>query len=144
MPKITEINNLDYDLDRESPYTGYEGYQIVLDDGNHLCLLISAGQSCCENYGYASTEDDLTQFIGADLMHYEIVDQDLAVKTNKLLGQEIYDSDRFPCDAGGVIFLNVQTSEGPFQFTVYNEHNGYYGHSAKVIYGDETLLEDVL
>ena len=34
---------------------------------------------------------------------------------------------------GGVMFVNITTSKGVLQFVAYNEHNGYYGHSACVI-----------
>jgi tRNA(Ile2) C34 agmatinyltransferase TiaS len=33
---------------------------------------------------------------------------------------------------GGVMFVNIETNEGTLQFVAYNEHNGYYGHIAKV------------
>ena len=33
---------------------------------------------------------------------------------------------------GGVMFVNLETDMGTLQFVAYNEHNGYYGHEAKV------------
>jgi hypothetical protein len=33
------------------------------------------------------------------------------------------------CDSGGgTQFVDFETSKGVFQLTVYNRHNGYYGH----------------
>ncbi|MEL3959481.1 hypothetical protein NST17_20225 [Caldifermentibacillus hisashii] len=31
------------------------------------------------------------------------------------------------------MFVDIITSNGTLQFVAYNEHNGYYGHEAKVI-----------
>ena len=31
------------------------------------------------------------------------------------------------------MFVNFETSNGTFQLTMYNTHNGYYGHSAVLV-----------
>lgn len=33
---------------------------------------------------------------------------------------------------GNTMFVNIDTDRGVLQFVAYNEHNGYYGHSASV------------
>ena len=33
---------------------------------------------------------------------------------------------------GGVMFVDIETDRGVLQFVAYNEHNGYYGHEARV------------
>lgn len=49
---------------------------------------------------------------------------------------------------GEAMFINFETSKGTLQFTLYNSHNGYYGHTAKVISkrpgNTEIIKEDCL
>ena len=40
-----------------------------------------------------------------------------------------------------VQFVNFKTNRGTFQFTVYNCHNGYYGHDITVTYNGEELYK---
>lgn len=110
-----EIHNVD----------DYEGYKIVTTK-QEILLLIEYGQCCCENYGYFITEDNLKDFCGSELLDIKIVDTEL--KVNSLKEREINISY-----GGDVMFVNIETSKGLLQFVAYNEHNGYYGHNAKVI-----------
>jgi hypothetical protein len=99
------------------------GFDIVTDKQTIQCR-IDNGQSCCENWGYFMTNDDVNEFIGAKLLDVAIVD--------KLLNEKKLD---MLCEAdveGGVMFVNFVTSQGVLQFTAYNSHNGYYGHEASV------------
>jgi hypothetical protein len=105
----------------EKKYGTYDGYEIVTDDQTVLVLIYN-GQSCCENWGYMSSEDNLAEFVGADLLSVELTDT--ALKTWQL--------DGYPLDVGAAQFVNVNTSKGLLQFVVYNEHNGYYGHDIVV------------
>lgn len=100
--------------------TDYDGYLIVTDKQT-IKLGISNGQSCCEDYGYFMTNDNLEEFKGANIHKIDIVD-DCLVKEK---APDIYE--------GGVMFVNIETDKGTLQFTAYNEHNGYYGHEALVI-----------
>ena len=109
----------------ESQDTGYNGYEIKTNE-QVIKLQISNGQSCCESYGHFMSEDDLDEFIGADLISVSIVDDALEkVKLEHADELEVYD--------GGVMFVNLETSKGLLQFVAYNAHNGYYGHEAKVV-----------
>lgn len=99
----------------------YEGF-IITTNEQIIKLAISGGQSCCENSGYFMSEDNINDFIGADLIKIEIVDTELR-KFEKLPDS---------LDEGGVMFVNITTSKGTLQFVAYNSHNGYYGHSAIV------------
>lgn len=76
-----------------------------------------------------SSDDDFSEYIGSELLCVDVVDKALNKKTDI----DIYE--------GGIIFLNLETSNGTLQFAVYNEHNGYYGHNAKVTCGDK-VIED--
>lgn len=118
MPTITEIRESSFQDGGKSGI--YDGYIITMDDGQTIELGISNGQSCCENWGYFITNDTPDEFIGAKVITVNIVNDCLEVdKAPKMY-------------KGGVMFVNVETDRGTLQFTAYNEHNGYYGHTAIV------------
>jgi hypothetical protein len=102
-------------------WSGYDGYVITLEDDTQIKMGISNGQSCCENWGYLTSEDSLEEFVGAEYLSAEVVDSKLATTS---LGS-VYESD--------CMFVNIKTSKGVLQFVAYNEHNGYYSHEAVVI-----------
>jgi hypothetical protein len=35
-------------------------------------------------------------------------------------------------DKGEAVFVNFETDRGTLQFTAYNGHNGYYGHTVYI------------
>lgn len=70
------------------------------------------GQSCCERR-YMSTDDNLSEFIGATLQDAKIKD---ATCTEGEYG-----------DPHEIQFLEIITSQGSFVCQNHNEHNGYYG-----------------
>lgn len=111
----------------EQRWYNYEGYEITLDSGQKIKMGIDNGQSCCENWGYIISEDDLSQFVGAEYLGIEAVGE--ALEHVEVKG--VYE--------GGIMFINIKTSEGVLQFVAYNEHNGYYSHHAVVI-EDGTVL----
>lgn len=69
------------------------------------------GQSCCE-YRYMETADDLSEFVDCILL-------DLELKDAPNIEDEYGEHE--------VQFLDVKTSNGVFQISTHNEHNGYYG-----------------
>jgi hypothetical protein len=83
-------------------FTFSDGYRLKLYDD---------GQSCCESR-YMRTDDDLSYFVGAEL-----------------LSAEVRDAPSMPDEYGEheVQFLVVTTSKGVFTMATHNEHNGYYG-----------------
>lgn len=70
------------------------------------------GQSCCE-HRYITTDDDLSQYIGATLVSIEIADG----------GETVSEYD----EVHQIQFLRVSTSTGMFVCETHNEHNGWYG-----------------
>lgn len=116
-------------------YSAMDGY-VVKTDQHTFYVLINNGQSCCENWGYFSSEDDHDQFIGANLLEVNLTDT--ALNTTKVEESDYYD------DAGGIQFVNFVTDNGVFQLAVYNAHNGYYGHSILVAKDEEVLLNETL
>lgn len=118
--KIIRIESDGFSVKELKYGTSFDGW-IVVTDRQSIKIGISDGQYCCESTGHFITNDDVSDFIGADLLAINIVDECLAVSK----APEVYD--------GGVMFVNLETSKGTLQFTAYNAHNGYYGHSAVVV-----------
>jgi len=129
MAKIVVIEETTW---TEGGWSGYDGYRIICDDGKDIKMGISNGQSCCENWGYLTSEDDLQHYVGAELISVDVVDQALNVETCP----DVYE--------GGVTFINVLTSKGLFQFVAYNEHNGYYSHDCVLIENSVKTYEEYL
>lgn len=103
----------------------YDGYKLTLDDGKKILVGVDDNSSCCENWGYVSSEDNLQDFIGASVISVDVVDSALNVKAQV----EIYE--------GSAMFVNINTDRGLFQLVVYNAHNGYYSHDAVLVVADE-------
>lgn len=121
MAKITNISEVSFKS--EASWGTYDGLVVSLDNGTDVKVGISDGQSCCENWGYITSEDNYEDFIGAELISVAGVDSKLA----HVELQEIHEGD--------MMFVNFNTSEGVLQFVAYNEHNGYYAHEAVLIVG---------
>jgi hypothetical protein len=103
----------------------YDGYKITTDK-RELNVAVNNSQSCCESWGYMSSEDDLQSFVGAALLKIESVDTALNAKSDP---GDIYE--------GTAYFVNFYTSRGMFQLAVYDSHNGYYGHAFKITEGEK-------
>ena len=117
-------------------YSEMNGYKIETE--THVFhVLIDNGQSCCESWGYLSSDDNLPTYIGAELLEVKL--------TDVALNQTVVDqSDYYDGDEGGIQFVDFVTSNGVFQLAVYNAHNGYYGHGILVAKDDEILVNDTL
>lgn len=111
MEKIVRIEEID---------GSYDGFKIHTDS-QIIEIGIDNGQSCCEEWGCIVSEDDLTSFIGSIINEIKITDTALNTKT-------FIEED---CETQ-IMFVTIETSNGPLQFAFYNSHNGYYGHTAFV------------
>lgn len=118
-----------------SGHSSMDGYKIETDI-HMFHVLIDNGQSCCESWGYMSSEDDLTQFVGSELLEIRL--------TDKALNQKVVDESEYYNDMGGIQFVDFVTDKGTFQLAVYNAHNGYYGHGILVAKDEEILLNETL
>ena len=128
MSKILEIKEVDNIRLRTHTWDeDYEGYIIKTEDKDYK-VLITNGQSCCESFGYIQSEDDLTEFIGAELLSVQTTDVAL-VKVDVE-----YDY------AGDIMFVDFNTSKGTFQLSVYNYHNGYYGHGIIITTDEKEII----
>lgn len=107
-----------------------EGYVIELDmgsyrDNSYVKFGIYQHSNCCENWGYLTSEDDLEQFVGADLINVYMVDT--ALKVYPVMKEAFNSNEESSEDC--VQFVNINTSVGMLQLVAYNAHNGYYGHA---------------
>lgn len=98
-----------------------EGFTIKTDK-QEIVLYIDTRPDCCEIFGYFLSEDDISSFIGSNLISVEVVDTEL----------KNYEVTTDKCYSGNTMFVNLNTSAGVLQFVAYNDHNGYYGHEASV------------
>ncbi len=135
MEKILEIKKVDGYKFKPEGYHAYDGFEVVTDK-QKILVLIDNDQNCCEKWGYLSSFDDSKEFIGSDLLKIELVDECL----NKTELKKIEDEKGDDVQA---IFVNFETSKGLFQLTVYNAHNGYYGHKVKII-SNNLNIEDTI
>jgi len=133
--KILKIENLkNFDKDGDD-LDSYEGFKITTDH-QEILIGVSNRSSCCESWGHIASNDNFDEYIGAELLSIVRVDTALNVEEwNKEHG--------YGLDEGEAMFINVETSKGLIQFTVYNSQNGYYGHSA-FIKSNQLSIETVL
>jgi len=142
--KIIGIHELDDYKLKNGDWMNYYGGFLIKTEGKDIHLLIDNSRICCENFGYISSNDDLSYFIGAEILDYKVIETDtyneLPIKLKKVLklGSE-YDINVLDCS-----FIKFETDRGSFDLTVYNHHNGYYGHKIKIIERVVSPLERVL
>lgn len=86
-------------------------------------------QQCCENSGYLTTNDNINDFIGAELKEIIKVDEYFNTKKFDVKAFE----DTFYMEETRMIFVNFNTDKGTFQVIAYNEHNGYYSHNVLLL-----------
>jgi hypothetical protein len=130
METIVSVTECMFKIDGDKWPRYYDGY-IVLTNKQTIKIGISDGQSCCEDYGHVTSEDDFEKFAGAKYLGIELTDTNLCERKF----QDMYE--------GGVMFVDILTDRGKLQFVTYNYHNGYYGHESVVI-SKELNHEEVL
>ena len=119
MEKIISIKETNWDKDKwGDSKTGYE----ITTNKQTIRIGISDYQSCCEDWGYFTTNDELQDFLGAEIMGIKLTDTCLNTELIK-------DKFVYGFDEGEIQFVDIETTKGTLQLAVYNSHNGYYGHS---------------
>lgn len=112
-----------------------EGY-VIATDKQEIRIGISSTRECCEDWGCLISEDDVSEFIGANLLSISLTNTALNTQVMERLGEACV-------EAHEVMFVTIETTVGPLQFAVYNSHNGYYGHSVGV-WSKQLTHEDCL
>lgn len=123
MEKIVEIR----DYEAKEGYSNVAGFEVVTDKQS-IKLYIDNDISCCEKWGYFWCNDNPQDFIGAELR--SVILTDTALNEAQMKANDLNPNDKL--FEGGLMFVNLETNKGTLQFVAYNEHNGYYGHEAKV------------
>lgn len=93
---------------------------IIKTNDEVIAFGITNSTSCCETHGYLTSEDTLSDFLGAEIYKISMVDIDLSVVDLSRFDENYY----FP----GTMFINIETSNGLLQLVAYNSHNGHYSH----------------
>lgn len=116
--EISEV--LDHKIEGEE----YDGFRIRTNKQT-IYVVIDNCQRCCEDWGYISTPtaDEVSELIGTKLLSIDIVNQSL--NKTEFVSCPAYEDD--------FMFVHFNTDRGVFELAVYNHHNGYYGHRAKLI-----------
>lgn len=136
MNTILDIKEVDNVILKNNKYKTFCGYKITTTQDNYY-LLIEDGQQCCECWGYISSDEDLTKYIGKKLVSIDVIDDGY----NKVMDilKEVY-AEECLC-----VFINLRFEDmSELQFAVYNSHNGYYGHDVCFAKNKEILYEDCL
>lgn len=121
--KIESITETSF-KESEDAWSNMAGF-VVKTTEQEIKLGISDYQSCCESWGYFMSEDNINEFVGAELLEMKITDTARnTTKFNDEVPGGVYDGD--------VMFVDLVTDKGTLQFVAYNSHNGYYGHTAVV------------
>lgn len=116
-------------LTDENPTCGYQ----IITSKRRIYVSIDNKPLCCEDWGYMSSEDDLSYYRDAELYDIKAVDS----------GLKVYCIKNDSHEETNTFFVNFETSKGTFQIVMYNSHNGYYGHCVKVI-SVETIADGVI
>ena len=116
------------DTEETNGYSGMAGYKVITSS-QEITLLIDNESSCCERWGWFWCNDNPKDFIGAELLDIKLTDE--ALNKAIMIKKEIEPSVDYY--EGGICYVNLETNKGTLQFVAYNQHNGYYGHTAKII-----------
>lgn len=122
---ITEIENYVFTKDKKKEFPNrFTGYSVITSKQTILILINNQSQ-CCENFGYMSSEDNFEDFIESELKELKAVDTSLSIsELNDIVGGH---------EEPHTMFVNLETNKGTLQFTLYNEHNGFYGHKVRIV-----------
>ena len=123
--KILRISECEGIL-RKGRRGSYDGYKIELEGNEAIFVAIDARQQCCESFGYFSCPEsiqDIKKFEGAVLNELVLCGPE---KT------EAFRSVEKSLEIENCYFVTFKTDKGGFQLSVYNDHNGYYGHDVIV------------
>lgn len=125
------INIEDFDI-----FETCEGYRITTDK-TVIEFGIDSMRHCCESWGYFSSDDDFSRFVGKEISSIDL-------DSEKEGSYEIPEDVGY-LEYGGIRFVTIHTTDGDsVQFAVYNAHNGYYGHEIFIRIGNETVVNDCL
>lgn len=143
-----------FEESKEHLFSGeqYVGIEIRISEGTYLertfRVEIEDERECCEIWGTMLSEDDLTPYIGSVLHRIDVCNTNLKSSTYHDFCEQKEQIDyiqqiknRHGICYRNIQFINFYTSKGMFQLTVYNCHNGYYGHDVTIKYENDVLYK---
>lgn len=136
--KIISIEEISgkFAVHRNGVFEECDGYAVTTESHTYS-IIIENGQNCCENWGYFSAGGEFSDFIGKKLVKLRIQSTESAESFREL--------DRMEIESSSAEFVDFIVDDGMvLQFTVYNEHNGYYGHDIYVLKDNEVLFAGAL
>ena len=75
--------------------------------------------------------------------YYNDYTEDELISTNGIK-ITLTNDDKFECDWGGAIDINIIGSEKSYNWRISNDHNGYYGHVVEMIHDGEYIWTEWL
>lgn len=133
MYKIKDIYDTSDVYRKSQVVEGYEekfdGIVIKTYEGETFRFIIDNETQCCENFGYLEVNEfdkPLEFFKDAKILKIELTDS-INEKTYKVLEDRDF-SKEYVNEELRAEFVNVYTSKGLLQITVYNDYESSYGH----------------
>lgn len=111
---------------RRGDWDKFDGYRISTTNGV-IEIAVDSFQNCCENWGYISSNNNFSDFCGAEILEIKYTQ-----KIDEVLETVAMQLSKEGVTLDDIYFITFETSKGTLQFVVYNEHNGYYGHDCYV------------
>lgn len=107
-------------------------------DDNNVLVGFDYSQCCCENFGYALTREIPAGEAESDKPE---IDPD-GYQFDRDFFQE--GSPESQWDEGGRVTFRLEKEGASLFLTLYNSHNGYYGHGFEMTCGNERLHDGTL
>lgn len=141
--KIIKINEFEgvklvREIDEADEWETFMGYEVETDDG-FITIAVNDVSSCCESFDAVNNLPHLDYFNGAEVIDIRAVetDEDGNWKDSKSLLKELGEYGPDVLEAG---FIKIVTDKDTFDMGVYNNHNGYYGHTVIVKKSEKSIL----
>ncbi|HUT57570.1 MAG TPA: hypothetical protein VNA25_06935 [Phycisphaerae bacterium] len=105
-------------------------------DANNVLVGFDNTQDCCEDFGYLFTPE-LPTDTDAGVVDFDpsgwVFDRAFCEPVNGL-----------GLDKGEAVAFKLTKGEDVMYLTLFNAHNGYYGHGFEMTLGDENLHDGIL
>ncbi len=114
----------------EYGYSNFMGYEMETDQG-FVTIAVDNVSACCESFGAVDNLPNLEYFNGSNIVDIQAVEvnEKGEWRDSKSLDNKIGDYGEEVLEAG---FIKIVTDKDTFDMSVYNNHNGYYGHEVIV------------
>lgn len=138
METILAIGEAQYHTEEnESRMSGY----YIRTDNQVIKIGIQDYQNCRERFGHLASPNDFGEFLGAKLIEIKVNAYPLSKVVDEPMGTYPFEDEYL--DRREVIFINLETSKGTLQFTLYNYQNAYSGHNIQIKSTQLNLAESI-